>query len=401
MIEASALSPWRGSSSLAAQLAQDRVFSNTSPMGSSGSSHDMEPRTISPSLLHSPRFTPISMRSPSSHSVGLANPRPCDEDDLVADAALADVRMPVNHPQIEATFDADDIGAECPSASSRQNIPAPSRNATPFAPHLSPCAIPALPGALSPTTTTAQPLNIISEGSDKVWRKRKRSLSPLQRPSNTTTRTLRPLPSRQSRRAGSQAHVTAVVLPASAIDIVDDGSELSDSDMDADGIDDDEYDPTLKDDEAARDDDYEPNGEPKRKRRRTDEEEQRETSSLNCAPSKSKLKPSAQPPMCAMRGTRASSGSKGEHACHWCGARFTRKYDLKRHQNDEKVQCAHCEEWFARPDSLQRHQSGGCAPPRAEKERSARPRTSGVRRRKGRADEESETKKQRRPRVVR
>lgn len=336
MIVDAALSPWRRSSSM-------------SPMDSTSlSSGNLAPRTISPSLLHSPRYTPLSMLTPLTEYAEPADPTPFEA------SKVHDVR--IDPPQLETRLDPDDISAQCPCASSRQNSPAPSHIVTPSVSHSIPRASPSPSRPRSLPPATSQPL-ITPEG-PAVRRKRKRSLPPQQSTSDTTTRVLRSLPSRQSRSVDAWSHIPEAARPTSARDMDDDSSELTeltDSDMDADGIDDDEYVPMLNNDGADPDDEHVPEDKPKSKRRRKDEEEQQGTRSGN-------RDPSWKPP-CAkrpMRGTKAPSRRKGKHVCTWCRERFTRKWDLNRHlglqaEEPSKLQCPCCNRIFSRSDARKRH----------------------------------------------
>ncbi|KAH9913839.1 uncharacterized protein B0H18DRAFT_1125983 [Fomitopsis serialis] len=365
-------------------LLPSRVFSSSSRMAMLGASHETEPQTISPSLLHSP-YSPVSSTvSPASTSGAPFTPWSADAGALPVWTTSSELQVsPTN------TIDVTSISPATKSlggAFDRMDAAYDDEEAydsplTPYTPGSPPRASPV---GVSPSVLLATPPEVGTYANFRPKRKRGSAKTPPREAGSPMIRDVKPLPKRRAKRVEDQeltstrlhalpgrpsprtrggsrtieepmpssSHATKpadafTAYPQSTGDERDANCDESDGD---DG--DDEYVPIDVD--VADEDDT--TLEPKPKKGRVDAgSEDKATRGVTARSGKGVTRGKKR----RGSGPRTACGSKrGKHKCEECSKTFTRPGDRDRHMNihrNKKVVCAVCEGVYARPDSYKRH----------------------------------------------
>ncbi|KAH9832017.1 uncharacterized protein C8Q71DRAFT_277681 [Rhodofomes roseus] len=337
-------------------LLPGNVFTSRSEYARSAPSHETEPQTISPSLLHSPHSSYSTTLSPASTSGELLTPWSAAPNTLPVWTTPSELQISPT-----STIDVASI------APAPKMLDAGSSDADPH-----------YPRAQSPRTVSPCP-----DASTVLGRKRKRGAA------ETTeipmAREVKPLPKRRANRMADVASPAARLYPMPGRTMpmtrsrrgrtveeppsagpsttrradVDDGDAESMDDAQSVGGDvsdgDDEYRPIDMVVVDEDDTDYEP----KPKKGRVDAGTSGETRAVAASSKRSVTKRSKR-----RRGAGAltpGGSRRGRFPCHLCDKVLTRKTDLDRHVDthrehaDRGVLCDACRHHYARMDSYKRH----------------------------------------------
>ncbi|KZT65239.1 hypothetical protein DAEQUDRAFT_731629 [Daedalea quercina L-15889] len=379
MLEAAQVSPWRDPLS-SSHLLPSRVFSSSSMMAMSAPSHETEPQTVSPSMLHSPYTAGSSTLSPTSTSGAPFTPFSSSADPLPSLWT-----SPPQESQISptSTFGAGSIAPATKSlgADSDDHVSVYD-NAEPYdsqhARYTS--RTPPLLRSPSPPSVIRRAASRPS-GPVSVPRPTKRKHGPSQPPqrqaASLSTREVLPLPKRSANRAVVEKSTTTRLHPLPGCNLRSRRSVATEEPVSphpstmqlgvvVDAAHDDESEDIPIDGDGSDEDDSE--YEPSPKKVCVSAGAQRETKK-SVTTQGTERKRGTGGPARRGRGSRTEGGSRrGNFSCTdpECDLVFTRETDMKRHvecvHKKRGVFCPGCNRTYARVDSHRRHLKNGECP---------------------------------------